>query len=343
MLWDATIRSFVEVGTKLGALDPADVRKQPPSVRLSSGAEVIFRSADDPDRLRGPNLSGAWLDEASIMGQGAYEIVIAALREGGEFGWLSATFTPRGRQHWTYEVFGTERPDTELIQARTQDNPFLPPEFFETIKRQYGENSVFARQELSGEFIDGGGTIFQRAWFKVLEKQPLEFKRRVRAWDMAATAPKEGTDPDWTVGTLMGRTHDDEYVVLDVKRLRDTPLAVERVIRRCAEEDGRGVDIFMEEEGGSSGKITTDHYLRTVLAGFVYKGIRSTGPKEERARPLSGMAEAGHVGILRGEWNRAWLDELDAFPIGTHDDMVDSASLAYSQVAEGKLTLDVWF
>ncbi len=57
------------------------------------------------------------MDEASLSKQEAYDILIGRLREGGEQGWLSATFTPKGKTHWTYKKFGTGQPDTELIHA----------------------------------------------------------------------------------------------------------------------------------------------------------------------------------------------------------------------------------
>jgi len=342
MLMDSSFRSFLSVGRLTGLLDLSSVKRSaPPAARLRNGAEVIFRSADDPERLRGPNLSGAWLDEASQMDEGAFNIVIAALREGGESGWLSATFTPRGRMHWTYEVFGTGSSDTELIHARTTDNPFLPPDFAGSVLRQYGESSMLARQELGGEFVDSGGLVFQRHWFKVVDSEPAKVTRWVRSWDLAATAAKEGKDPDWTVGCKMGQTEQKEYVIADVRRMRGTPLEVERLVRSTAEEDGRSVDIYMEQEPGSSGVNTVDHYLRNVLAGWKFKGVRATGPKEERARPLSGMAEAGHVYLLRGGWNRTLLDEFESFPLGKFDDQIDSASLCLAQLAEVKWAFDL--
>ena len=106
MLADSTFRMFLQIAGELGVVDPADVRKSaPPSVRLLTGAEVLFRSADDADRLRGPNLTGIWLDEASLMTQDVFTIAIGRLREGSEQGWLSATFTPKGKSHWSYDVF----------------------------------------------------------------------------------------------------------------------------------------------------------------------------------------------------------------------------------------------
>src|SRR5262245_41258287 len=67
-LLDSSFRSFLGIARDLNVLDTQRLRKSaPPNVTLTTGAEVLFRSGDDPEKLRGPNLSGAWLDEASQM------------------------------------------------------------------------------------------------------------------------------------------------------------------------------------------------------------------------------------------------------------------------------------
>ena len=59
MLSDSTLRSFSAIADDLGIMNREEFKKSaPPSVILKNGAEILFRSADDPDRLRGPNLSG---------------------------------------------------------------------------------------------------------------------------------------------------------------------------------------------------------------------------------------------------------------------------------------------
>jgi predicted phage terminase large subunit-like protein len=331
MLSDATFRMFLGLAQDLGIVDPGEVKRSaPPSVRLRTGAEVLFRSADEPDRLRGPNLSGVWLDEASLMPQDAFTVAIGRLREAGEQGWLTVTFTPKGRGHWTYETFATGRPDTAIFCARTSDNPFLPPGFHETVRRQY--TSTLAAQELEGEFIDAGGTMFKRHWFGVVDRIP-PLAGRVRAWDLAATPKDEdkASDPDFTAGVLMGKAHDGTHYVLDVRRLRGTPKEVQALVRHTAGADGRDVVIWMEQEPGSAGVAVIDHYLR-LLAGFNFHGQRSTGSKADRAQPLAAQAEGGTVKLLRAPWNAAFLDELELFPFGRHDDQADAASLALAKL-----------
>lgn len=132
-------------------------------LELGNGAEVFLCSAEDPDSLRGPNWSGAAMDEASLMEEMAYDITMGRLREGDSMGWLSAAFTPKGRTHWTYQRFGTPQPDTETFRWRTRDNPFLPRDYVATLEKQYA--GAWAAQELGGQFVQIDGAEFLPQWF----------------------------------------------------------------------------------------------------------------------------------------------------------------------------------
>lgn len=332
MLHDATIRTFLGVAKGVGYL-ARPFNKSSHIAVLGNGAEVLFRSADDPSRLYGPNASGLWMDEASLQLREAFDIGIGRLREAGEQGWASATFTPKGRLHWTYDVFGKSNPDTACFHARTADNPFTPPGFHERLAQQY--TSTQAAQELEGEFLDTAGCLFRRSWFEIVDEAPAELTR-VRFWDLAATEQKDANDPDWTVGLLMGKSAAGVYYVLDVRRVRASPAGVEALVKQTASLDGRDVAIWMEQEPGSAGVNNIDHYLRHILAGYNFHGERATGDKVTRASPFAAMAEAGNVKVVRGEWNKAWLDEIELFPLGAKDDQVDGASGAFGKLSQSK-------
>jgi predicted phage terminase large subunit-like protein len=330
MLSDATFRSFLSLAEELGIVEPSEVKRSaPPSIRLRTGAEVLFRSADEPDRLRGPNLSGVWMDEASLMIEDVFTVAIGRLREGGEQGWLSATFTPKGKTHWTYETFATGKPNTAIFHARTADNPFLPAGFHGTVLGQY--TSTLAAQELEGAFIDVEGTLFRRGWFLVVEASAVPYRcRRARYWDRAAT---EGGG-DWTVGVLLAAA-DGTYFVEDVVRGQWSVGQRDRIMRQTAERDNlrynRSVKTWVEQEPGSGGKEAALAAVK-LLAGFTVRTDKVTRSKEHRAEPFAAQAEHGNVRIVRGSWNSAFLDELCSFPDGAFDDQVDAVAGAFAKL-----------
>ena len=123
-----------------------------------------------------------------------------------------------------------------------------------------------------------------------------EFSQRVRYWDLAATEQKEGVDPDWTAGVLMG-VEDGAYQVQDVQRFRVGPAEVEERIGSQAAIDGPTVPVRIEQEPGSAGVIAMDHYARHVLQGRDFQGVRSTGSKAERARPFAGHVPSSGVRV----------------------------------------------
>lgn len=176
------------------------------------------------------------------------------------------------------------------------------------------------------------GGMFKRHWFEVVKAVPTGLQL-VRYWDRAATKATAGNDPDWTAGVKMGRATDGLYYILDVRRIRGTPRECEALVKQTAELDGLETKTYMEQEPGSSGKDTIDYYTR-ILAGFAFYGDRVTGSKEVRADPLSAQAQAGNVKLVRGAWIEDFLDEIEAFPHGSHDDQVDATSGAFSKLAQ---------
>ncbi len=349
MMRDSSMRTFVAIAREMGQL--IDIRGTAPmaDIRTQDGgtAEVLFRTATEPDSLRGPNLSGVWLDEASLMAHEAFIVAIACLREGGEMGWLSLTFTPRGKKHWTYSLFfdehGEEKPRTCLVHARTIDNPFLSDEFYEEIRAQY--TSDVAQQELEGRFVELGGLIFRREWFDVVDRVP-ERAERVRYWDKAAT--QDGGD--YSAGVLMAQ-YDGMFYVEDVVRGQWSFGDRDRIMLQTARLDKARhkfiqVVTVVEQEPGSGGK---ESALLTMkrMAGYNVRLDKVTGVQHRikdhlrlpgdgkivRAMPLAAQAEVGNVCIVAGTWNQDWLDEITGFPQAVFDDQVDATSGAFNQLA----------
>lgn len=180
MLRDATLRTFLEVAHDV----VVDFHKGEMRAELRGGGEVLFRSADNPDRLRGPNLHWAWIDEAALCPKMTWEIVIGRLRAGGKAGPCWVTTTPRGR-NWLYE----RAQEMKIFRATVWDNPFLAPEFVQSVEQAY--TGKFARQELYGEFVSFEGLVydeFDRS-IHVMERSAKEFQRFIMGIDEGYTNP----------------------------------------------------------------------------------------------------------------------------------------------------------
>ncbi len=176
------------------------------------------------------------------------------------------------------------------------------------------------------------GTLFRTERVGVAEA-PLADAVRVRAWDLAATAATGSRDADWTAGVKLARTAAGRFAVEDVVRLRGGPDAVEAAILATAARDGAGVAVHLPQDPGQAGKAQA-LYLARRLAGFRVAARPVTGAKAVRAGPFASQINVGNVSVLRGAWNRAFLDELQGFPGAAHDDQVDAASLAFEALSE---------
>lgn len=352
LVLDVALDVFVAEAKRMGMVKESNIRRSaPPSLVLNNGARVLFRSATEPDRLRGLTLSGIWMDEASLMKEEVYDICLGRLREKRGRGWLTATFTPKGTSHWTYKVFAApsvDRSTHQIFRGRTKDNPFVSEARYKDLVAKY--TTLQAEQELEGQFLDTFGGLFRRAWFEIVDYPVGTPQKFVRAWDFSATpdtpekAERKKDDPDYTVGTLIARSDIGVYYILSVVRGRWSPSEVEKIVKQTAQTDatitGNTTDIWVEQEPGSAGVYVVEHIMRNVLKGYRYHSERPTGPKSFRAHPLAAAAEQGKVKLLHGDWNAAFLDELAEFPMGSHDDIVDSASMAFSKV---EIKQEFWF
>lgn len=319
MLNDSSWRALLDAGQKLRCIK--GINRSEMRLTLGNDAEIICRSVDDPERARGPNLSGAWLDEASLMKPDVYSIVIASLREAGQQGWLSATFTPKGKSHWTYEKFGQGGSDTELFKCRTRDNPFLAPDFEERVRSQYPAH--FVQQELEGEFIDPPGAIFRREWFRIVETAP-EGLRWVRYWDLAASTKQSA---DYTASVAVAMAQDGTVYLRDMVRGRWEWPDQERIMMATMLTELATTRHGVEK--ALHGIAAVQALLRRrELAGIELRGVEVEGDKVSRSLALAARAEQGKVALVRGPWIPAFLDEVCAFTGdgSTHDDQVDAAA-----------------
>ncbi len=148
---------------------------------------------------------------------------------------------------------------------------------------------------------------------------------------------KDGNDPDYTVGVLMGIDESNRVWVLDVRRGRWSPAKVKQQVRTTADDDGKDVEVLIEQEGGASGKMVGFDF-KQLLSDRNVRSVKPDGDKVTRAFKFSAAVEKGQVWLAAGAWNKAYIGELVQFPAkGVHDDQVDGSSAGYNQLSRGKV------
>lgn len=214
-----------------------------------------------------------------------------------------------------------------FIPARVTDNPHLTANDPGYVERLGGLDAVTRAQLRDGNWLvtPAAGAYFKRSYFDIVDSPAHPITRRIRYWDRAASEGKG----DYTVGLLLGGTDEGFFYVLDVRRFRKSSGGVVEAILATAYADGRLVSVGIEEDPGAAGKFESDWYVQR-LAGFNIRTPRPTGSKVVRAQPASAQAEHRKIRLVRGDWNHAFLDELEAFPDGAHDDQVDALSGAFA-------------
>lgn len=179
-----------------------------------------------------------------------------------------------------------------------------------------------------------GGGMFQTGNIATVERLTREhiIDLSVRYWDKAGT---QGGGA-YTAGVKMCKLSTGKFLILDVTRGQWGTDKRESVIKSRAEGDGHDVRIGVEQEPGSGGKESVESTILN-LAGFSAHKDKPTGDKIFRADPFSVQVNEGNVLILKGDWNRAFIDELNIFPNGTYKDQVDAAAGAFTMLARKKL------
>lgn len=332
-------------------------------------ANLIVEKIDNYETKEGGGLFSAGVG-GSITGKGASLLILddpfKNLEEAKSkhirnkvFEWFNSTFFTRAEPDANIVIIQTRWHTEDLaghllsdsnewneikLPAIAEDNDVLGresgdalwPERFPIgklgeIKKSIGSyifSALYQQNPLSGE-----GSTFKREWFEIINQAPADITK-IRYWDLAATEEQSGGDPDWTAGCLLGKK-DGIFYICDMQHVRTTPLQVEKLLRQTAIMDGIGIKIYIEKEPGAGSKSLIDYFKRQVLEGFAAYEDDKRSSKEVRAVPLSAAAEAGNVKLIKGHWNKDFLDEIEIFPQGDHDDQVDAVSGAYEKLNFG--------
>lgn len=222
------------------------------------------------------------------------------------------------------------------------DNPVLLKNNPGYLRSLQGQSRVNQLRFLHGSWtarIEGEGR-FRREWVEIVNYPPTNPVARCRSWDLASSVPSEtNRNPDWTAGVKISRGRDGYYYIEHVERFQKLSDGVLKAIIATALEDGVwDCQVTIPKDPGAGGKAANSFYVRELANhGITAKSISISGHVGKIARfiPFCTLAESGLVKVVRGDWNEAWLSELELFEgeRANRDDMVDATSDGFNHLS----------
>jgi predicted phage terminase large subunit-like protein len=303
--------------------------------RSTTGIPGYIRATTNPEEGWVRKLIAWWLDDTGYPIPYRSGVIRWFVRIEGEMFWAD-------KPEELIEMFPGQRvlpKSLTFIPAKLSDNKKMMD------KDPGYESSLMAMSRVDRlKLLDGCwlaqatfGSYFERSWCDLV-MMPDEPGRWVRYWDRASSEPSETyPNPDYTAGVLMGiGKQTGSFYIKDVVRFRAKPMKVHAEIRKTAEKDKKlygNVRVVIEKDPGQAGA-SDAHYLVNHLKGFEVRVRSATKDKLTRFLPFSAAAENGLIKVCRGEWNEAFLAELERF-IGDgvgKDDQVDGASGGFNEL-----------
>jgi predicted phage terminase large subunit-like protein len=315
MLRDATIIAFKQICAPLILS-----WKESPSISatLRNGTTVLFRSGDEPDRLRGPNLNWFWMDEGAYCDESVFDVMLGRIRVDPRNAWVTSS---PNRKNWLYRAFGPGNPyGYSLHTASTRDNYHLPKDYVDSLVTRY--SSSFAEQEIEGRFVDFEGARVKREWLRYSGNPSCV--RYAMGVDLAVSLK---TEADYTAIVVCGEDAAGNVHVVDVYRDKLTFNDILEAIKRYAAK--WSVESIAIEKVQAQAYVAQELIRTTMLP---IDPVTPNGDKLARFMPVEAKIEHGFVCLANGLASY-FEDELLSFPNTDHDDTVDALVYAIHAIS----------
>ena len=311
-------------------------------LKLTNGSLIKGIPASEPERFRGPQFHGAWLDELAAWDylQEAWDQIMFGVRLGKKTRIL-ATTTPKPKD-LIMDLVGREGEDVTVTRASTYENlANLAPSFQKQIL-QY-EGTRLGRQEIYAEIIDPEEAgIVKRDNFKLWPtgRDFPKFEYIIQSYDCASTE-KTQNDPTACITFGVFKPTDSPMSVMVIDCWQDRlqypdlrPKVIEEYDTVFGEgNDRKRVDLILVEDKSAGISLIQD-LQRAHLPVRAYNPGRAD--KIQRLNIVSNIIARGRVWIPESsqrpgyvrDWAEGFVSQICAFPETTHDDYVDACTQA---------------
>lgn len=302
---------------------------------FTNGTFVQFKTADDPESLRGAGLDILWMDEAALIpDERAWEISSPALAD--KLGLVLTSTTPSGK-NWLYGEFwkpeALEAPVNGYVEYRSIDNPHFTTEEWVRYKATY--HPLMFKQEFMASFDSMAGKELPGDWLKY--------------WG-PGTGLEPKADPDSPTGydldTYIGvdpavslADRADRFVIslIGLDKRRSQVYLLQQYADRIPFPDQ--VDLIWEWYQRYRPRIIgieKNAYQAALVQAVVrhpnfppVAAIWTKGKKSERILAMSPYFKIGKIRIRKEhvDFINEWID-YDSTLKNPHDDCLDSVELA---------------
>ena len=313
-----------------------DYNRSQGSIILTNGSRIKLFSADEPDRLRGPQHHGAWCDElAAWRYADTWDQLQFGLRL-GDHPRTIVTTTPRPVsliRNLASRTDGT----VKIARGSTFDNADnLAPQALIELQARYAGTRM-GRQELYGEILSESDSalwtrdLLEQARIKPEDAPP--YFRCVVAIDPAVTS---GENSDETGIVVAGATPDGHYYIIEDATMRGTP---EMWARKAIEMYRKHKCDRIIGEANNGGDMI-ESLLRQVDASIPYRKVHASRGKRVRAEPVSALSEQLRLHLVGSNFSLledqlvTWEPDSDKSP-----DRMDAMVWAVTDLMGGSVAM----
>ena len=333
----------------------ADYNKALHEIKLTNGSFIKGIPASEPDRFRGPQFHGGWLDELAAWDylQESWDMIQFGIRLGKRTRLICST-TPKPKDV-VLDLLGREGDDVVVTKASTYSNiDNLAPSFRKQILQYEGTN--LGRQEIHAEIIDPEeGGIVKRDWFRLWpDGKPFpKLEYVIQSYD-CGFKDGEANDPTGciTLGAFKPLDGGMCVMVLDCWNekliypdLRPKIVDEYETVYGVGREKKR-VDLLLVEDKAAGISLIQD-LQRAHLPVQGYNPGKAD--KTQRLSIVANIIKAGRVwvpessvrkGFVR-DWAEGMVSQICSFPETAHDEYVDCMSQALRYLRDaGWISID---
>jgi len=346
--FDLTERGWKIVLKLAGAVAGVRVEGRPVwRVTFPGGGSIQAKSSDNPDSLRGATLDGLVFDECAQAKPEAWPILRPTLAV--KRGWAMFISTPKGL-NWFHKIYDEAKDRKGWARWRfpSTDSPFIDED--EVEEARSGMSSLLFSQEFLAEFIAAGESQFRAEWVQNYRLTVTEDDRTFHLGNEGSVnlsdcstfstvdlAWTQSEDSDYTVISTWALTPKRHLLLIDLVRGRFEGPDVVPHLRRA--HDRWGGVLIVERATRQMAMIQ-----EAVRAGLPIHEVRADKDKITRSWPAQARMEQGTVWFppRTTPWFPEIEEELLAFPVGRHDDFVDTLSYAAIHIARRSSGEIVW-